>query len=111
MNPHGEHVHPPSEATLAEVEARLRKRPRWATLAVGGGVQMRLSGGERRFLIRPRIDGKQETRTFDSWQQAYDAGRELRHLTFLLERLLSWLLLHALLRVPVLGRHVTPFGR
>jgi hypothetical protein len=67
----------PSERFLAQVERELKKLPRGAQKAVGGGVYMRLDrSGRRRFQYRTRAGGGQSGGTFDGWQEAHDTKNE-----------------------------------
>ena len=67
----------PTEEELAEVEAKLRRRPPGTQLKVGGEVYMRLDGeGRRRFDYRGLNGIAGGTR--DSWQEAYEAREKVK---------------------------------
>jgi hypothetical protein len=69
----------PSERELQRIERELKRSPRGAQKAVGGGIYMRLDrSGRRRFqFLRSRTSDGQPGGTHDSWQEAHDA-RALR---------------------------------
>lgn len=70
-------VNAPSEEELANVVAKLRRRPPGTQLKVGGEVYMRLdSEGRRRFHYRGLNGIAGGTR--DSWQEAYEARQQVR---------------------------------
>lgn len=66
----------PSEAKLKQVARDLKKLPRGAQRAVGGGIYMRLtSTGERRFQFRTRAENGisgQPAGTYATWEDAHD---------------------------------------
>ena len=66
----------PSKTKLKEVERELKKLPRGAQRAVGGGIYMRLtSNNERRFQFRTRAENGvagQPAGTFATWKDAHD---------------------------------------
>lgn len=91
----------PSEATLKRVERELRKLPRGAQRAVGGGIYLRLDGdGRRRFQFRTRVGKGQPGGTYDSWEDAVVTRSEWERLaesgaaegleTFVSMRRMTW---------------------